>query len=192
MSLRKLLCGLVLLTLGACASSQPGLRGGGFAIRHSGLECAPFARELSGIALYGDAASWWDGAVGRYERSRKPALGGVLVFQPSGRLPSGHVSVVSRIVEPRRIEVIQANWIRGEVDEDQIVVDVSEDNDWSAVRVWYPPIDQLGAHSYETYGFVLPARPATRAELKRAIQPAIRLAVSSQGRAPPRARLVGG
>ncbi len=119
-------------------------------------------------------------------------LGGVLVFQRSARLPSGHVSVVSRVIGARQIEVVQANWIRGMVDEDQMIVDVSGDNDWSAVRVWYPPLDQLGAHTYETYGFVLPARPATRAELKLATQPAIRLGMMSRGRAPPRARLAGG
>ena len=192
MSLLKILCGIALLALGACASGQQGPRGAGLSSRHAGLQCAPFARELSGIALYGDAADWWDGAAGRYGRGQSPMLGGVLVFQRTGRLPFGHVSVVSRVMAARQIEVIQANWVAGQLDEDQLVVDVSEANDWSAVRVWYPPADQLGAHTYETYGFVLPPRPATRAELARATRPAARLAISSGGRSLPRARLVGG
>jgi len=183
---------LLLFALGACASGTPSLRGAGASFREAGLQCAPFARELSGIALYGDAASWWDSAEGRYRREQAPVVGGVLVFRRSGRLPSGHVSVVSRVLAARQIEVIQANWVPGELDEDQLVVDVSEANDWTAVRVWYPPVGQLGAHAYEAYGFVLPPRPATREELARATQPAVRLAISSRGRAPPRARMVGG
>ncbi len=190
---RKRLSGLMfLLAVAGCASGQPGLRDAGNSTRHAGLECAPFARELSGIALYGDAASWWDGSEGRYARGQSPVLGGVLVFRRSGRLPSGHVSVVSRLLAPRQIEVIQANWVPGTLDEDQLVVDVSERNDWTAVRVWYPPVNQLGSHEYAAYGFVLPARPATRAELARATRPAVQLAISSRSRAPPRARLVGG
>ncbi|HEX3348254.1 MAG TPA: CHAP domain-containing protein, partial [Acetobacteraceae bacterium] len=89
--------------LAACASSR-GYRGGGGA-RYAGLECVPFARELSGIALYGDAADWWDGAASRYARSEQPAIGGVLVFRRSGRLPEGHVSVVSRLLGARQIAV---------------------------------------------------------------------------------------
>lgn len=192
MSLLKVLCGVALLALGACASGQQGSRGAGFSSRQAGLQCAPFARELSGIALYGDAADWWDGAEGRYGRGQSPMPGSVLVFQRSARIPSGHVSVVSRVMAARRIEVIQANWVPGQLDEDQLVVDVSDGNDWTAVRVWYPPSNQLGAHTYETYGFVLPPHPASRAELARATQPAARLAISSGGRSLPRARLVGG
>jgi len=192
MSSLKALCGMALLVLGACASGQQGSRGAGLSSRQAGLQCAPFARELSGIALYGEAADWWDGAEGRYARGQSPMMGSVLVFQRSGRLPSGHVSVVSRVMAARRIEVIQANWVPGQLDEDQLVVDMSEANDWSAVRVWYPPAGQLGAHTYETYGFVLPPYPASRAELARATRPAARLAISSGGRSLPHARLVGG
>jgi surface antigen len=184
---------LLVLGLAACGSSGPVTGPNlGASARYPGLSCAPFARELSGIALYGDAATWWDQAAGRYGRSRRPEVGSALVFERSERLPSGHVSVVSKLLTPRQVLVMQANWVSGELDQDQLVVDVSEHNDWSAVRVWYPPVNQLGSYPYPTYGFVLPPQPATHAELVRAVAPAARLGMVTVGRAPPRARLVGG
>lgn len=183
---------LALLALSACGGGAPARRDyGGGGMRVPGISCAPFARELSGIALYGDAADWWPEARGRYRRASRPELGGVLVFRRSGRLPSGHVSVVSRILDRRRVLVTQANWVAGEMDENQLVVDVSERNDWSLVRVWYPPVDQLGIHAYPTYGFILPYRPATPGELERATLPATRFALDTRGRPPPRAREAG-
>ena len=182
---------LIVAGLSACASSGR-YAGAGSASRHPGLTCAPFARELSGIALYGDADSWWEGAAGRYRRSATPAIGSVLVFSTSDRLPSGHLSVVSDILSRRQIQVIQANWVPNELDIDQLVVDVSEANDWTAVRVWYPPVNQLGAHTYEAYGFILPPGPATHDELARASRNAAVIAVGAAvGRPPPRARGYG-
>jgi hypothetical protein len=184
---------LLAAALSACAS--PGPRTGPYLAatsRHPGLTCAPFARELSGIALYGDADTWWNGAAGRYTRAGRPAIGSVLVLQRSERLPTGHVAVVSRVLTPRQILVIQANWVPGELDEDQLVVDVSGRNDWTAVRIWYPPINQMGSHAYPAYGFILPPQPATHEELVRATQPAVLYSISSGGRQPPRARLFGG
>ena len=178
--------------LSACASSPPTGPNLAAASRHPGLTCAPFARELSGIALYGDADTWWDGAAGRYPRANQPVVGGVLVLRRSNRLPTGHVAVVSRLLTPRQILVIEANWVPGELDEDQLAVDVSERNDWSAVRFWYPPINALGSHAYPAYGFILPPQPATHEELARATGPAVRYAIDSHGRQPPRARLFGG
>ncbi len=145
----RLLPWLLLCLLSACAGGRS----------YSGLSCAPFARELTGLQLYGDAAGWWQAAAGRYDRTALPKVGGVLVFRRGARLPSGHVSVVSRVRGPRRIDVIGANWVPGEVERDQPVIDVSEANDWSLVRVWYPPSRQLGSHVYSTYGFILPPAP---------------------------------
>jgi CHAP domain len=152
---------LLLLTLFVTACGGGPRTGPNLAAAHRypGLSCAPFARALTGVALSGDAAGWWDAAAGRYARTSRPDEGAVLVFRRTARLQSGHVSVVSRVLDARRIHVIQANWMPGELDEDQLVVDVSERNDWSAVRVWYPPGDQLGSHTYPTYGFVLPSAP---------------------------------
>jgi surface antigen len=186
------LLALPLLALTGCGSGAHTSSNLAAASRHPGITCAPFARELSGMPLYGDAATWWDAAAGRYDRANHPAVGSVLVFRRSGRLPSGHVAVVSRLITPRQILVIQANWVPEELDEDQLVVDVSERNDWTQVRVWWPPIDQMGAYAYGTYGFILPPRPATHEELVRAAKPAAVYAIDSHGRAPPRARFVGG
>ncbi len=123
----------------------------------SDLECAPYARQVSGITLYGDAASWWDAAAGRYPRGDRPRAGSVLVFRRSARLPHGHVSVVAALDGSREIRVDQANWVHHRIARDEPVVDVSPGNDWSAVRVWWQPAGQLGATVYPTYGFVGPA-----------------------------------
>jgi surface antigen len=187
------LAALLLATLLAGCGSPSPRTGANLAAssHHPGLECAPFARELSGLALYGDADTWWDEADGQYGRSNRPGVGSVLVFRRSGRLPAGHVSVVSRVLTPRQIEVIQANWVPDELDQDQLIVDVSERNDWTEVRVWYPPVNQMGAYAYPTYGFILPPRAATHEELVRAIGPAANFATNTIGRPPPRARRFG-
>jgi hypothetical protein len=36
------------------------------------------------------------------------------------------------------------------------VLDVSPGNDWSAVRVWWPPSQAWGVTVYPTYGFIQP------------------------------------
>ena len=156
-----LACIVAVLGLSACAG--PTLRAGGGGSASRSVECAPYAREVSGLQLYGDAASWWDGAAGRYARSAVPSPGAVLVFRRSARLPSGHVSVVSRLTSAREVSVTQANWVRGRVARSEPVVDVSPNNDWSAVRVWWEPSGQLGTTTYPTFGFIAP-RSASRSE----------------------------
>ena len=175
--------------LAGCGSSRTSSVAGGASLKMPGINCAPFARELSGIALYGDADSWWTNASGRYTRSERPILGSVLVFKRTSRLRSGHVSVVRRRIAPRLVMVSLANWIPGLVDEDQMVVDVSSSNDWSEVRVWYPPVNQLGNTVYPAHGFIHPRREATYDELARATPVAARYAMAaSTGRPAPRAR----
>lgn len=144
-----------MLLLGGCGGGSPRGYGG----TSSSLECAPFARQVSGIQLYGDAASWWDQAAGRYERGPDPVEGGVLVFRRSGRLPYGHVSVVARRVSDREIRVTQANWVHRRVTRDEPVRDVSANNDWSRVKVWWAPSNTLGSTEYPTYGFIAPGPP---------------------------------
>ncbi len=153
--MRRLLPLLGLLLVSACGSGPSHPVTG--ASRSDSLECAPYARQVSGVDLYGDAAAWWEEAAGRYPRSSEPQPGAVLVFRRSGRLPHGHVSVVSRVGTAREITVTQANWVHGRIARAEPVVDVSPGNDWSAVRVWWAPAGVLGTTVYPTFGFVGPA-----------------------------------
>jgi surface antigen len=120
------------------------------------LTCVPYARAVSGIELSGDAYAWWGEAAGVYPRSQVPADGAVLVFAPHGSMNVGHLAVVTAMPGPREVLVTQSNWLPGRIEHDQPVVDVSPANDWTAVRVWYEPVHQLGRTVYPTYGFILP------------------------------------
>lgn len=113
-------------------------------------QCAPFARMVSGIEIYGNAGTWWAQADGRFDRGSRPRVGSVMVMKPYARMRVGHVAMVSAIVSAREIAVTHANWSRrGGVERDVRVVDVSPANDWSRVKVWYA-------------GKAISARPATR------------------------------
>lgn len=120
--------------------------------------CVPFARERSGITLQGDAWQWWDAASGRYRRGQAPQRNAVLVFQRTTRNRSGHLAVVARIAGSREIRVDHANWAsgsaRGRIARDQPVLDVSSRNDWTLVRVWYPPANDWGSTAFPTLGFI--------------------------------------
>ncbi len=87
------------------------------------------------------------------------------MFHRSRRLPRGHVAVVSRVLSSRQILVTHANWAHGEVSLDQPVEDVSAANDWSAVRVWWPPLGRMGETVFATYGFIRPDPAPTRAAI---------------------------
>lgn len=165
--------------LSACAAHPfSGQQAGSYVGGSLPLDCAPFARELSGLRLWGAAADWWWQANGRYARSDSPTVGGVLVLRRSDRLPSGHVAVVSRVLGKRQILVTQANWVHHRVSQDQPVVDVSAANDWSVVRIWWPPAVEMGVTDYPAYGFIRTDRPATHDQLIAATPRAIRLAAS--------------
>jgi surface antigen len=157
--MRRTLAMLLLLALAACGSTRQASLppGGGLAEPTS---CVPYARARSGIQLQGDAWTWWEAASGRYDRSRAPRPGSVLVIARTSRMPNGHVAVVSRVVNSREIRVDHANWAtgaaRGRIATDQRVVDVSAGNDWSLVRVWYPRINDLGTTAFPARGFVHP------------------------------------
>lgn len=165
----SLLLGLLLAGCAGGRTFGPNL---GAATRHPGLDCVPFARELTGVRLHGDGADWWAAASGHYARTRQPEVGSILVFQRTARLPHGHLAVVSRLLGPRRIHVIQANWVHDELDLDQLVVDVSAMNDWTAVRVWWPPTSAMGGRVYPTAGFILPPAPRSHESLARWAEPA--------------------
>ena len=139
---------LMALSLAGPATAQTG-----------GWQCVTFARAFSGVELFGNAATWWHAAVGRYEQGFVPRVGGVLVFKPFAHMRVGHVATVSAVVSPREIKVTHANWSviggrRGQVEENVTVVDTSAAGDWSRVRVWYAPLADLGRTDYPVYGFI--------------------------------------
>ncbi|MFW2851914.1 CHAP domain-containing protein [Sphingomonas sp. TX0543] len=118
-------------------------------------QCATYAREISGIDIHGNANTWWGQAAGRYERGSSPRVGAVLAFKPTARMRVGHVAMVSQIVSDREVLLTHANWSRpGRVETNVRAVDVSANNDWSVVKVWYAPQGDLGTSSYPTSGFI--------------------------------------
>ena len=128
-------------------------------------QCVPFARAASGIDIYGDAWTWWDQADGRYPRGHKPRVGAVVVFAKSSRLSLGHVAVIRRVVEKRVVMLTHANWSRqngerGHAEQDVTLFDVSPDNDWSEVKVWYRDSEGLGSSIYPLKGFIYGGKTA--------------------------------
>lgn len=122
-------------------------------------QCVPFARLMSGIQIFGDARTWWSQAAGKYETGSVPKIGSVLSFKPTARMNLGHVAFVSQVLTDRVIQVTHANWSviegdRGQIEKDVTVVDVSQNGDWSQVKVWYDPIRDLGTTVYPTNGFI--------------------------------------
>lgn len=122
------------------------------------ISCVPYARQVSGIMVVGNAWQWWNRAEGLYARGELPEPGAVLNFRSNGRMRLGHVAVVTRIVNPREIIIDQANWPgaasgRGGISHNVAVVDVSEANNWSAVRVQLGRGEDFGS-VYPTYGFI--------------------------------------
>ncbi|HWU50292.1 MAG TPA: CHAP domain-containing protein [Asticcacaulis sp.] len=128
------------------------------------LQCVTFARQLTGMQIFGDAWTWWEKATDKYDEGHAPKPGAVLVFRPQGKMRLGHVAVVSQIITDRYIQVTHANWSpingrRGQVEDHVNVLDVSDKGDWSKVKVWYGPLNDLGTTVYTTYGFIYNDKP---------------------------------
>lgn len=131
------------------------------------LQCVPYARQVSGIQIYGDAHSWWQQADGRYARGNRPVPGAVMAFKPYRSMQLGHVAAVSKVLDSRRVLLDHANWSpingrKGQIERDVLAEDVSVANDWSEVRVWYTPIGGLGTTRYPVHGFIYPQGRAPR------------------------------
>lgn len=119
--------------------------------------CVPFARNASGIELRGNAETWWGKAKGVYDRGNRPMVGAVMAFSDTRRNPMGHLAVVSQILSEREIKIHHANWHRNKVSLDMTVIDVSDANDWSRVKVETYP-GSFG-RVYPIDGFI--SRPAS-------------------------------
>ncbi len=134
------------------------------------LQCVAYARRVSGIAIRGDAWTWWRTAEGRYRKESKPAVGSILALKRTSRLRLGHVAVVTKILNDREIVVEHANWLnRGNIHKSTPVRDVSKANDWSAVRVWYTPGNRYGARTYRAHGFIHAGYRISALSLSRAL-----------------------
>jgi surface antigen len=156
-----------------------------YAGRSGGISCVPYARSVTGMNVSGNAWQWWGNAEGSYARGQMPEAGSVLAFRNNMRMPMGHVAVVSRVESPRVVTIDHANWPvggrRGAVSRGVAVVDVSERNDWSAVRVSLGGGADFGS-IYPTHGFIY-NRPDTSGTIRVTNRaPAPMLALNS----PPR------
>jgi surface antigen len=159
----------------------------------SGLSCVPFARMATGMSITGDARLWWHNAAGTYARGQAPERGAVLAFTASGGMSRGHVAVVSRVVNARTILIDHANWAgpgirRGTVMRGVTVVDVSDRNDWTAVRVQVGHSTEAFGRTYPTHGFIY-NRPAGARILHAATDGLLEIAEAPSPHATLHARL---
>ncbi len=146
----------------ASAHSRRGHAGVRYAAyhRHMGygasvIQCVAFAKQDAGIDISGNARDWWSRAAGVYDRGHHPEAGSVLSFRETGRMPLGHVAVVSATIDSRTIEIDQSHWNSRGITRDVEVKDVSENNDWTAVRVQLTHGGEYGS-IYPTHGFIYP------------------------------------
>ncbi|HZT19948.1 MAG TPA: CHAP domain-containing protein [Dongiaceae bacterium] len=126
------------------------------------IQCVPYARQVTGIDISGDAWTWWEAADGRYQRGHQPRFMAVLVLSRTQRLRLGHVAVVVDVQGPRLIRVTHANFgsdpvSRRIIYDSMPVTDVSPDNDWTLVQFWNYQAQAWGI-LYPAYGFVYPQR----------------------------------
>lgn len=124
-----------------------------------GISCVPYARSVTGMEISGNGREWWYNAAGRYARGQRPEPGSILSFPSSGSMGSGHVAVVSRVNSARAIEIDHANWggpgiRRGTVMRNVRVIDVSDDNSWTRVRVQVGWDSDTFGREYPTHGFI--------------------------------------
>lgn len=119
------------------------------------LECVPYARQRSGVLLFGNAITWPAQAREKgFPIAARPQAGAVMML---GGTPGGHLSYVTRVLSEREILVDHANWDNGgAIDLNARVVDASASNDWSQVRVWHMASGALGARVYPVAGFIAP------------------------------------
>jgi surface antigen len=154
------------------------------------IQCVAFAKWDTGMDITGNARDWWSKAAGVYERGARPEPGSVLSFRPNERMPLGHVAVVSGIEDSRTIIIDQSHWNSRGISRDIEVKDVSEDNDWSAVRVQLGHGGGFGS-IYPTHGFIYP-RPdqgTLQANLTHAPMPDLDPAPADLRRPEPRHRV---
>ena len=123
------------------------------------ISCVPYVRAVTGMEVTGNAHLWWGNAAGTYARGQRPERGAVMSFRSSGGMRLGHVAVVSKVVSTREVLIDHANWEgpgirKGTIMRGVSVVDVSDRNDWSAVRVQVGRDDESYGRVYPINGFI--------------------------------------
>lgn len=123
------------------------------------LQCVPYARQTSGVQIYGDAHTWWGQAAGKFRRNNTPQAGAVMAFQPYRNMRLGHVATVAKVIDSRTVLLDHSNWSpidgrRGQIERNVRAIDVSPNNDWSSVRVWYAPLQTIGKTRWPVHGFI--------------------------------------
>ena len=124
-------------------------------------QCVPYARDVSGVNIYGNAHTWWSqAAIKGYERGNVPQKGAVFVLAKTAKLSYGHLSVVKKVKNSRLITVTHSNWGDGPISRRMVyksmkLKDVSVQNNWTQVKFWNPEIDAYGL-PYAAYGFIYP------------------------------------
>ncbi len=150
------LCGAMLVAIASLAAA---LAPTAAMAKSRYLQCVPFAREVSGVEIYGNAKTWWGQAAGRYERGQEPKIGAVMAMPAHGKMRLGHVATVSQIVSDREVLLTHANWSRrGGIERNVRAIDVSAAGDWSLVKVWFAGNGDLGTTNYPVSGFIYPNR----------------------------------
>jgi surface antigen len=142
--------------------------------RSYGMSCVPYARSVTGMDIKGNAKDWWSNAAGLYARGGRPESGAVMSFRDTPGMRLGHVAVVARVIDSRTVEIDHANWrgpgaTKGNVFKSIPVIDVSENNDWSRVRVGLGHTGDFGGTVYPTNGFIYDRPDDGRATLQAAI-----------------------
>lgn len=122
------------------------------------ISCVPYARQVSGIQISGDAYTWWNNAPPRYQRGQIPQPGSVLVLDRTSKMSSGHVATVKRVIDARHITVDHSNWgnnsgRRKVIYHAMPVEDISPANDWTSVKFWNYEMGVYG-FPYKAKGFI--------------------------------------
>ena len=149
---------LLALLLCSCASRFDTPNASGRYVS-SPVQCVPYARQSSGINLYGDAHTWWPQAQQKgYVCGPYPTPGAVLVLSKTSTMHYGHLAVVKRLINNREIDVTHSNWgsdwaSRRIIYESMRVQDISAANDWSMVRFWNHKVKAFG-FPYAVSGFI--------------------------------------
>lgn len=142
-------------------SDRPQAGQGAFYSVDAPVQCVTYAREVSGIPIFGDAHTWWRQAGNAgYRRGHTPRPGAVMVLSKTRKLQYGHLAVVKKVLNEREVEVTHSNW--GDNHDRRCVIynamrvqDLSSEGDWSRVRFWNYEINGWGL-PYAVDGFIYP------------------------------------